>query len=102
MVVSEERKTLLKTLMEIHFKNNGICYTLKYIIFIDEKSVKQIKMMLIFKKSGKWEFPQTILSRYILIAHHSLPLSHVANNMATNEMWKNPNSSISIWIYVKF
>ena len=41
---SEERKTLVKNLMKSYFKKNFICYTLKNIIYIDKKSMKQRKI----------------------------------------------------------
>ena len=41
---SEERNTLFKTLMKIHFQNSVIRCTLKNIMAIDEKLMKQRNM----------------------------------------------------------
>ena len=54
---SEERKTLIRNLMKIHFRNNFICCTLIKIMSIDEKLMKQITMMWILKNPKNWNFP---------------------------------------------
>ena len=40
---SEERNTIIKTLMNFHFQNNAIGYTLKNILSIDEKIIESNK-----------------------------------------------------------
>ena len=40
---SEKRKKLIKTLMEVHFQNNVIRFTLTNILTVDEKNYKEKK-----------------------------------------------------------
>ena len=51
---SEERKTLFKTLMKMHFQNNIIRYTLTNMIPIDENINEAKKNDVNINKSEKW------------------------------------------------
>ena len=51
---SEERRTLFKALMKIHFQNNIIRYTLTNIMSIDEKINEAKKYDMNINKSKQW------------------------------------------------
>ena len=57
---SEERNTLFNNLMKIHFQNNVIRYTLKNIMSIDEKSMKQRKLTRILTNLKDVNFPNQL------------------------------------------
>ena len=63
---SEERKTLFKTLIKIHFQNNSIWYTLTNMMSINGKINQAKKYDVNINKSKKWELSQSIPLRCLL------------------------------------
>ena len=63
-------------------------YTLKNIRAIDEKINEEQKYCMNINRPDKWELSQSIPLRYLLSAHHYLPLSNMENKMVTNEKVK--------------
>ena len=51
---------------------------------IDEKINEAHKDDMNMNKPEKWELSQLIQLRYMLSAHHCLPLPHMENNMVIN------------------
>ena len=71
--------------MIMHFQKYVIRYTLTNIMSIDESINEAQEDNVNISKYYKWEWSQSILLRYLLSAHHRLPLLHTENNMVIYE-----------------
>ena len=88
---SEERKTLIKNLLRLHFQNIEIRFTSTNILPVDKKMKKARKYDLKIKTYEKWNFSESIALRYLLSAYNRLPIWNMVNKMVTN---KNENKKI--------
>ena len=72
--ISRRKKDYFQDLNEMNFQKNTIWYKMTNVMSIDEKTNKAQKYDVNMNKSGKWELHQSIPLRYLLSAHHRLPL----------------------------